>query len=183
MVVHMHADFLTNERSYSDAERYWIDLWGQIDPITRRLKGWRQPWFQPLPPSISEGNPIFSAVSPMLKRAIRIIQFEPTEKELEFVAYPDTFGGTIFDPKAIHELVISCALSDEAAKLSLSLMLQWVEGESFSFDLAEAGLNASNGFSTQRIYENKSLYRLNESYNNNVLSDDYVYRLTPMPAA
>jgi hypothetical protein len=183
MLVHIHSDFLTSERAYADAEQYWIDLWEQIDPITRHLKGWQHPWFQPLPPSISEGNPIFSAVSPKLRKAIRIIQFEPTEKELEFVAYPDTFGGSIFDPNSIHELVISCALSDAAAKLSLSLMLQWVEGGSFSFDLAEAGLNASYGFTAQRIYENRTIYKSYENYSNDLLSDDYICRLMQMPAA
>jgi hypothetical protein len=135
MIEHLYQNFLHDEKIYAQVEQFWIDLWQKIDPAIR--DGWQQPWFQLLPPSISEGNPIFSAVSHRLKRGIRILQSEPTEKGLEFVAYPDTFDGSIFDAKAIHELVISCALSDAAARIALSLMMPWVEGKAISFDLLE----------------------------------------------
>jgi hypothetical protein len=150
MVEHLYPNFLHDESIYAQVEQFWIDLWGKIDPAIR--DGWQQPWFQPLPPSISEGNPIFSAVSPFLKRGIRILQSEPVEKGLEFVAYPDTFGGSTFDPNAIHELVISCALSDAAARIGLSLITRWVEGKAVSFELHEAGLIASDGSRFERIY-------------------------------
>jgi hypothetical protein len=150
MVKHLYPNFLHDETVYAQVERYWVDLWEKIDPTIR--EGWQQPWFQPLPPSISEGNPIFSAVSPRLKRGIRILQSEPAEKGLELVAYPDTFGGSIFDPNAIHELVISCALSDAVARISRSLMIPWVKGKAISFDLHEAGLLSSNGSRIHRIY-------------------------------
>jgi hypothetical protein len=137
MLKHLYPNFLKDEREYVASERYWIDLWQQIDMDAKDRNEWRQPWFQPLPPSISEGNPIFSAVSPRLKRGIRIIQSEPSETGLEFVAYPDTFGGPVSDPDAIHELVISCALSDASAKAAFSVMLPWVEGRRVSLDLSE----------------------------------------------
>ena len=155
MVKHLHPNFLEDEGVYTSVERYWTDLWEKIDSNLR--KGWKQPWFQPLPPSIGEGNPIFSAVSLLLRRGIRIILSEPTEKGLEFVAYPDTFGGSIFDPYAIHELVISCALSDEAARIALSLMLPWVEGKAVRFDAYEVGLIASNDPIVERIFANLNL--------------------------
>jgi hypothetical protein len=157
MVNHLYSNFLQDEAVYASAERYWIDLWDQIDSTIRVFMGWRQPWFQPLPPSISEGNPIFSAVSPLLRRGIRILQSEPTEKGLELVAYPDTFGGSIFDPNAIHELVISCALSDVAARVALSLMLPWVQGKGVSLDLSEAGLITSDDSRVERIYSDSIL--------------------------
>jgi hypothetical protein len=138
MVEHLFADFLDDEQVYRSAERYWVDLWEGIDSEIRR--GWKQPWFQPLPPSLGEGNPIFSAVSPRLRRGIRIIQSAPTDKRLEFVAYPDTFGGSVFDLRAIHELVISCALSDAVARVALSLMLPWVAGQAVDVEAHEAGL-------------------------------------------
>jgi hypothetical protein len=150
MVEHLYANFLHDETSYAQAEHFWIDLWEKIDPAAR--DGWQQPWFQPLPPSISEGNPIFSSVCPPLKRGIRILQSEPVEKGLEFVAYPDTFGGSIFNQNAIHELVISCALSDVAARIARSLILPWVKGKPVSFDLYEAGLIAFDGSRFERIY-------------------------------
>jgi hypothetical protein len=150
MVDHLYSNFLHDEKVYARVEQHWIELWEKIDPAIRA--GWQQPWFQPLPPSISEGNPIFSAVSRSLKRGIRILQSEPVEKRLEFVAYLDTFGGSIFDPNAIHELVISCALSEAAATIAVSLMIPWVEGKAVSFDLYDAGLIASNGSGVERIY-------------------------------
>ena len=142
MVKHLFPDFLKNVDDYALAEQYWIGLWKDVDTVLRDAYGWKQPWFQPLPPDVSEGNPIFSAFSPTLKRGIRILQSEPTEKGVEFYAYPDTFGGTIFDPAAIHELVISCALSDLAARYAMSLIRPWVSNEQITFDMFGAGVVA-----------------------------------------
>jgi hypothetical protein len=139
MVKHFFPNFLKDERVYVQVERFWIDRWQEIDSDVRAHHGWCHPWFEPLPPSISEGNPIFNAVSPSLRRGVRILQYEPTEKGLEFFAYPDTFGGTIHDPDAIHELVISCALSDAASSLTMSLIRPWVAGRTISFDMNECG--------------------------------------------
>ena len=150
MADHLYSNFLHDEKVYARVEQHWIELWEKIDPAIRAR--WQQPWFQPLPPSISEGNPILSAVYRPLKRGIQILQSEPVENGLEFVAYLDTFGGSIFDPNAIHELVISCALSDAAATLALSLMRSWVGGKAVSFDLYEAGLIASNDSRVERVY-------------------------------
>lgn len=134
MVKHLFPNFLQDETVYAQVERFWIDLWQGIDPDVRARQGWCHPWFEPLPPSISEGNPIFSAVSPSLRRGVRILQYEPTEKGVEFFAYLDTFGGTIYDPDAIHELVISCALSDAAATLATSHIRRWIANMSISLD-------------------------------------------------
>jgi hypothetical protein len=125
----------------------------------------------------------FSAVSPLKRRAIRIIQFEPTERELEFVAYPDTFGGSVFDPKAIHELVISCALSDKAATLALSLMRTWVEGRGLSFDLSEAGLILSDDFTAERIYDTRLLYSNDRIEKSALFYEEAIYGFINIPAA
>ncbi|HZW31168.1 MAG TPA: hypothetical protein VFF52_10705, partial [Isosphaeraceae bacterium] len=76
----------------------------------------------------------FSAVSPMLRRGIRVIQHAPTEHGLEIQAWPDWFGGSPSDPDRIKELIISCALSDQASEVVLSLMEPWVKGKPFDFD-------------------------------------------------
>jgi hypothetical protein len=92
-----------------------------------------------------------------LKRGIRIIQSAPAENGLELVAYPDTFGGSVFDPNTIHELVISCALSDVAARIALSLMLPWVEGKCVRFDAYEAGFIASNNLIIESVFADYNL--------------------------
>jgi hypothetical protein len=136
MVISMidlkYKDFLKDPGQYALAERFWISLWDQIERDKRSRFGWQQPWFQPLPPHISQGNPIFSAISPELKRGIRIIQHEPTSPGLEIQAWPDTFGGSVTDPDSIRELVIACALSDVSARLALRMMESWVAGDAIS---------------------------------------------------
>ncbi len=134
MLQHLFPNFLHDENVYRQAERHWVDLWRRLKSESPEDMGWEQPWFQPLPPEVSEGNPIFSAVSYKLKLGIRILQYQPTQNGLEFFAYPDTFGGTMFDPEAIHELVISCALSDRAEFLASTMMKTWMAGEPLSFE-------------------------------------------------
>jgi hypothetical protein len=181
MITHIYSHFLTQMHEYAAVEKYWINLWEQIEPNTRQ--GWQQPWFQPLPPSISEGNPIFTAVSLVNRRAIRIIQFEPTENTLEFVAYPDTFGGSSFDPKVIHELVISCALSDMAAMLALSLMRSWVEGNGLSADFSEAGLILSGGVIAEKLYDTRLLHGITSHANAGLVASVTYEHLWYVPAA
>jgi len=131
MVTHRFAGFLEDPAQYAHAVHYWAHLWDRIDPIQRSVRGWRQPWFSTtLANGTSEldGNPIFSAFSPSLRRGIRIIQYPPTAGSVEFDCWQDTFGGTRSDPEAIWELVISCALSDEAADRAFGAISEWVAG-------------------------------------------------------
>jgi hypothetical protein len=140
MITHLYPNFLRDDREYQLAEHHWLRLWEQVDPRAVDEFGWQQPWFQPLPRSLGEGNPIFSAVSPLLRRGIRVIQHEPTESGLEIQAWPDFFGGTSSDSGSIAELVISCALSDMASSVALSLIVPWVSGGVVSFRFDEGGL-------------------------------------------
>ncbi len=134
MVDHLYPNFLHDSDDYALSERHWVGLWQEVNPPARIAKGWKQPWFEPLPPSLGEGNPIFSAVSQMLRRGIRVIQHEPTDSGVEIQAWLDTFGGAPDDPDRIEELVISCALSDAASRVAQSLMEPWISGEAASLD-------------------------------------------------
>src|SRR5262249_42952285 len=129
MVNHIYANFLSDDREYRLSEEHWVQLWQQVDPPARERWGWQQPWFQPLPRSLGEGNPIFSAVSPRLRRGIRVIQHAPTESGVEVQVWRDFFGGSSSDTDRIEELVISCAVSDLASDVVLTLMEPWVQGE------------------------------------------------------
>jgi hypothetical protein len=134
MADHLYPRFLRDSNEYALSERHWARLWEEVDPPARIAKGWQQPWFQPLPPSLGEGNPIFSAVSRMLRRGIRVIQHEPTESGLEIQAWFDVFGGGLDDPERIEELVISCALSDAASSVARLLIERWISGGPVGLD-------------------------------------------------
>jgi hypothetical protein len=132
MINCLYPGFLSDAAIYAHSEEFWRQLWDRVDESARDDFGWVQPWFQPLPRELAEGNPIFSAVSKELRRGIRVIQHEPTKNEVEIQAWPDSFGGTR-DSARIDELVISCALSDVSAEIALGLIIPWVQGKSPSF--------------------------------------------------
>src|SRR5271166_6622846 len=133
MINHLYLNFLNDPWEYSLSESYWRELWQNISDQDRSRFGWQQPWFQPLPPRLGQGNPIFSAFSPLLRRGIRVIQHVPTRQTLEIQAWPDSFGGPITDPDSIKELVIACALSDLAVGVVMDLMQPWVANRPISF--------------------------------------------------
>jgi hypothetical protein len=68
-----------------------------------------------------------------------VIQHEPTRSGLEIQAWPDTFGGSNGEAESISELVISCALSEEASRVAFSLMEPWVSGGDLSIHVDEDG--------------------------------------------
>src|SRR5947208_16414706 len=108
MVINLYPQFLVDPQQYMLSERFWEDLWSQIDPFHRKSFEWTHPWLGTGSPNIKDGNPIFSAYSPVLGRAVRVIQEEPIRPGLAIQVWLDTFGGDIIDPGHIHELVISC---------------------------------------------------------------------------
>jgi hypothetical protein len=131
MANHLFPRFLEDRSEYRRAAAFWTQLWERIDLQGPSLRGWQHPWFAvdlDGPPDLLDGNPIFSAVSPERRQGVRIIQYPPTSGELELEWWLDTFGGPADDPDAIHELVISCALSDKAAAKATELIRAWLDG-------------------------------------------------------
>jgi len=140
MVTHRFLNFLVDGCEYKHATDYWVELWERVDPLRRLVDGWRYPWLSTSFGDGSldmDGNPIFSAVSPSLRRGIRIIQHAPTSDGIEFDFWHDTFGGRRSDPQAIWELVIACALSDEAGALSFAAMRDSVAGRPITVAFAQ----------------------------------------------
>jgi hypothetical protein len=122
MVQHIDKDFLKNPQRYSHAQDYWSKLWERLVLDAGAAGQWRQPWLGAPP---RNGDPIFSAVSPAQGRGVRVIQHEPTSHQLEIVWWTEQFGEEGID-EVVSQLVISCALSAEAAKLAYDLLLSWV---------------------------------------------------------
>ncbi len=137
---HLYSNFLKDLQQYRLSESYWETLWQQISNTDRGKYGWTGPWLSTGAPAILDGNPIFSAWSPLLRRGLRVIQHEPTTSNPELIAYLDTVGGTALDPESVKELVISCALSKTAAGEALSLMRAWVGNKPVSFNRAISGM-------------------------------------------
>jgi hypothetical protein len=144
MIKHLYKNFLNSIEEYRASEDFWRDRWQREGfPADQRL-GWSYPWISTGSPDFLDGNPIFSAFSPSQRRGVRIIQHEPTSRKLEIQAWPDFVGGRYYDPDAIQELVISCALSEAAADWALALVRPWVAGRPISFDKKTSGLVATN---------------------------------------
>ena len=139
MTKHLFPNFMNDEKEYRASEGYWEALWLRTEPSMLDKHRWDYPWISTGSPDCLDGNPIFSAFSPSLRRGVRIIQHEPTTSRLEIQAWPDFVGGSYYDPDAIQELVISCALSEAAAVWAMSLLRPWVAGKSISFDMNASG--------------------------------------------
>jgi hypothetical protein len=122
MVRHIAADFLKDARRYRQAERYWHGLWDELVGELGVTEQWRTPW---LGAPLRDGDPMFSAVSPALRRGVHVIQHEPTAEGLELEAWVDRFGEEGKD-EVIEQLVISCALSEEAAARAQQLLRSWI---------------------------------------------------------
>ena len=110
MVRHLCKGFLADAVENESAAARWRRLWDRIVAEEGRQAEWQVPWFAPEFANgtpMRDGNPNFSAVSPTLRRAVRIIRHEPTSDELELEYWLDTFQGD----EPISELIVSCALS------------------------------------------------------------------------
>lgn len=123
----LYPEFLSNQVEYLEAEKLWLREWKELIRSLGEESSWQTPWIRPTfadGSPIQDGNPIFSAVCPERRLAVRVIQCEPHDGDgLGF--WSDTFaeGG----PEQLSELVISCVLTDEALLKSLDLMRQWVQ--------------------------------------------------------
>ncbi|GAC1475312.1 MAG: hypothetical protein NVSMB9_27530 [Isosphaeraceae bacterium] len=148
MLTHLFPNFLSRDSEYFQAEGYWARLWERVNSLSKTAQAWQTPWLGTGSPTLRDGNPIFSAYSPLSRRGIRIIQHPPTSDQVEFAFWLDTYGGSVTDPESIQELVISCALSDASSESAFSILNAWVEGEELAVDFqgpAEPGSNRPSG--------------------------------------
>ena len=123
MVQHKYQGFLTDPEQYRLSESYWQDLFREaITSVGGQAGRWEMPW---LGMPLRDGNPIFSAVCRERGLGVRVLQYEPTTDEPEIDWWTDTFGDAA-EGNGIQELVISCALSDEAASVAGAFIHTWV---------------------------------------------------------
>jgi hypothetical protein len=134
MSDYLFADFLCEPQEYKQAEAVWRDRW---DDLVRRVgqeSMWEVPWsnkYSANGTSIQDGNPIFSAISPRRKLAIRVIQLEPSDGSPEFYVWSDTFAEG--SPESVKELVISCVLTQDTLNEAVELMRRWITEEKIEY--------------------------------------------------
>ena len=128
MDKYLFPNFLSDPAEYAQAEALWTKHWDELREWVRDRDEWKAPWLGTGfadGTSCRDGNPIFSAVSRLRRRGIRVIQFERSTDPGELYSWKDTFdeGG----PEKIDELVISCALTRRTLIDAMYMMSQWVD--------------------------------------------------------
>jgi hypothetical protein len=131
MDKHLYPNFLTDPDEYAKAEALWTERWEEIRRSAMDPDAWEAPWFGTTfadGTPCRDGNPIFSAFSPLSRRGIRVIQQEPSADPHEPCVWIDTFDKD--GSQEIDELVISCALTRKTLIDAMDMMSQWMdEGE------------------------------------------------------
>lgn len=119
----LYADFLENKRSYNLAQGAWGRL---LDSILKAHGYTHKPYINQFQNGKKEydGNPIFSAFIPEIKRAIRIIQVSPDEEGQDISAWIDDIELT--EKSKTKELVLDLKLSPNARMTAKNLMEKWV---------------------------------------------------------
>lgn len=119
---YLHPELLRDPRAYAEAERFWQSVWEQVDPFRRLFLGWESPW---LATDGLDGNPIFTAWSPIRRLGLRVIEFEPQRDSDNLQFWLDSFDA----PLTINELVIAVAPRRDDMPTLIELIEAWLSGE------------------------------------------------------
>lgn len=118
----LYPDFLEDITSYQAASDFWQ---AKLDPLFRELGLSKQDYLNTTMlngVALHDGNPIYQAYFPELKKAVRIIQEEPL--------LPADFGSwvnvTEVDEEEVEELVISLVLTEENVERAWETIRAWL---------------------------------------------------------
>lgn len=119
----LYPDFLESITIYQAASDFWQ---AKLGPLFRELGLNKQDYLNTTMfngVSLLDGNPIYQAYFPELKKAVRIIQEEPL--------LPADFGSwvnvTEEDEEEVEELVISLVLTEENVEKAIAEIRGWLE--------------------------------------------------------
>ena len=126
MAEFLYADFLNDKRVYNLAQGSWKRL---LNSLLKEHAYTYTPYINQVQNGQKEydGNPIFSAFIPEIKRAIRIIQVAPEEDGDDISAWIDDIelnGKT--KAQKTPELVLDLKLSKKAKSIAKNLIAKWV---------------------------------------------------------
>lgn len=126
MAKFLYANFLDNKRTYNLAQGSWKRLLNSIlkqhgytfqSYINQKQNGKKE----------YDGNPIFSAYVPEIKRAIRVIQVSPEEEGDDLSAWIDDIDlSEKLAAGQTKELVLDLKLSKQTKNDARELIQQWV---------------------------------------------------------
>lgn len=141
----LYKDFLDNKRVYNLAEASWRRL---LNSLLKDLGYTHTPYLNNLVNGKKEydGNPIFNAYIPEIKRAIRIIQVSPQEEGNDISAWIDDIElkQKSRRTKKTKELVLDIKLSHKAKSIASDLIKEWIQKQvdtSYIDNLLESKLN------------------------------------------
>jgi len=119
----LYADFLENKRVYNLAQGAWKRL---LNKVLKDFGYTYTPYLNELQNGKKEydGNPIFNAYIPEIKRAIRIIQVSPKEEGDDISAWVDDIA--LSQSKHTKELVLDLKLSKKVKKIAEKLIGEWI---------------------------------------------------------
>ena len=125
----LFPSFLTDPIEYAQSADCWNRQWDQVAVRANEGELWSIAWvdnaFANGTPC-RDGNPIFSAVCRARRRAIRVIQLDPSLDQNQFSFWSDTFAKG--EPEELEELVIACVLNGQAIQQAARLFGEWVNG-------------------------------------------------------
>jgi hypothetical protein len=125
----LFPNFLADPIDYDQAADCWKRVWAQVTARAAGGELWSMPWidnsFANGTPC-RDGNPIFSAVCHSRRRAIRVIQLDPSLDQNQFSFWSDTFAKG--EPEELEELAIACVLNGRAIQQAARLFGEWVNG-------------------------------------------------------
>jgi len=119
----LYPDFLEGISSYQAAYNFWQ---AKLDPLFQELGLKKQDYLNTTMVNgvaLLDGNPIYQAYFPELKKAVRIIQEEPI--------LPADYGSWVNLPEVededVEELVISLVLTEENVERTVAEIHSWLE--------------------------------------------------------
>jgi hypothetical protein len=133
MVHHFYEGFLESSAEYQSAQEFWRRFFRSAVQAKGRVDDW-SPWGLRVYLDGSEVPrdllPIFQVRSSGLDRAVQILQTPPESENIEIAAWSQPlrfFNETSQLWERTDELVISLALSTEAARLVRILLMEWMD--------------------------------------------------------
>src|SRR5262249_11982784 len=106
----------------------WQDRWDALVKLAKQEGEWKTSWLRTTfadGTPFRTGDPIFSAISYSRDLAVRVIQYESEIDDVELDMWVERFEEES-EPNSVRVLVVSCALSEEAASQVCDALYSWM---------------------------------------------------------